>query len=281
MAGRSEPKSTGGAAHGRKLGAPVQVGRRSSWARSCSRHRPRFPRPPVAPPRCQGEQWQSVGGRGFRLDPTSPLARSEWLAVAEVAGAASGARILSAAAIELSDVEAMFAERDRDLHGCPLRSDDRRDQRDQGPQARRDPPVVRARSPAQPGRNRGRTDRSCRPPRPRHSTVERELPSHCDNVPPSPPCTIESIPDLSDSALLARARRMAGATSPRQAPPRHDRSGIAHGALSMVCSAMTRDRRSTSSLQPISNHRRARRIRSIMQHRAGPRSRCVPRRFMA
>ena len=56
-----------------------------------------------------GEHWQSVGGRGFRLDPSSPLARSEWLAVAEVAGAASGARILSAAAIELSAVEALFA----------------------------------------------------------------------------------------------------------------------------------------------------------------------------
>ncbi|WP_309601330.1 ATP-dependent helicase HrpB [Sphingomonas sp.] len=57
-----------------------------------------------------GEQWQSVGGRGFRLDPASPLARSEWLAVAEVAGAASGARILSAAAIELSDVEDLFGD---------------------------------------------------------------------------------------------------------------------------------------------------------------------------
>lgn len=57
-----------------------------------------------------GEHWQSVGGRGFRLDPTSPLARSEWLAIAEVAGAASGARILSAAAIETSDVETLFAD---------------------------------------------------------------------------------------------------------------------------------------------------------------------------
>ncbi len=55
-----------------------------------------------------GEQWQSVGGRGFRLDPANPLARSEWLAVAEVAGAASGARILSAAAITLADIEALF-----------------------------------------------------------------------------------------------------------------------------------------------------------------------------
>ena len=58
-----------------------------------------------------GEQWQSVGGRGFRLDPTSPLARSEWLAVGEVAGAASGARILSAAALDLADIEALFGER--------------------------------------------------------------------------------------------------------------------------------------------------------------------------
>ncbi|HUQ13905.1 MAG TPA: ATP-dependent helicase HrpB [Novosphingobium sp.] len=58
-----------------------------------------------------GEQWQSVGGRGFRLDPTSPLARSEWLAVGEVAGAASGARILSAAAIDFSEIEALFGDR--------------------------------------------------------------------------------------------------------------------------------------------------------------------------
>jgi ATP-dependent helicase HrpB len=56
-----------------------------------------------------GEHWQSVGGRGFRLDPASPLARNEWLAVAEVAGAASGARILSAAHIDLGEVERLFA----------------------------------------------------------------------------------------------------------------------------------------------------------------------------
>ncbi|HEX9931693.1 MAG TPA: ATP-dependent helicase HrpB, partial [Allosphingosinicella sp.] len=43
-----------------------------------------------------GENWISVGGRGFRLDPASPLARADWLAVAEVGGSAAGARILSA-----------------------------------------------------------------------------------------------------------------------------------------------------------------------------------------
>jgi ATP-dependent helicase HrpB len=63
-----------------------------------------------------GETWQSVGGRGFRLDPTSSLARSEWLAVGEVAGHASGARILSAAPIEERDVLDLFADRIETRH---------------------------------------------------------------------------------------------------------------------------------------------------------------------
>ena len=58
-----------------------------------------------------GETWASAGGRGFRLDPTSPLARAEWLAVAETQGMAAGARILSAAQIEPGTVEALFAHR--------------------------------------------------------------------------------------------------------------------------------------------------------------------------
>lgn len=58
-----------------------------------------------------GEHWASAGGRGFRLDPTDPLARQEWLAVGETQGAASNARILSAAAIDLSTIEALFAGR--------------------------------------------------------------------------------------------------------------------------------------------------------------------------
>lgn len=58
-----------------------------------------------------GADWISVGGRGFRLDPASPLAREAWLAVAETQGAASGARILSAAAIDYGTVEALFGAR--------------------------------------------------------------------------------------------------------------------------------------------------------------------------
>ncbi|HET9429131.1 MAG TPA: ATP-dependent helicase HrpB, partial [Allosphingosinicella sp.] len=58
-----------------------------------------------------GADWLSVGGRGFRLDPASPLAREDWLAVAEVGGVAAGARILSAAPIGQAEVEALFADR--------------------------------------------------------------------------------------------------------------------------------------------------------------------------
>ena len=58
-----------------------------------------------------GADWISAGGRGFRLDPTSPLAREQWLAVAEVGGVAAGARILSAAPIAQEEVETLFADR--------------------------------------------------------------------------------------------------------------------------------------------------------------------------
>ena len=59
-----------------------------------------------------GEDWASVGGRGYRLDGASPLAASEWLAVADVQGSAGGARILSAAPMDEALVEEWIA-----LHG--------------------------------------------------------------------------------------------------------------------------------------------------------------------
>ena len=58
-----------------------------------------------------GADWISVGGRGFKLDALSPLAREPWLAVAETQGMAAGARILSAAPISEAEVEALFGDR--------------------------------------------------------------------------------------------------------------------------------------------------------------------------
>src|SRR3546814_13143835 len=53
-----------------------------------------------------GEDWISDGGRAFRLDPLSTLAREEWLAVGEGQGRAAGARILSADQIDAAAVQA-------------------------------------------------------------------------------------------------------------------------------------------------------------------------------
>ncbi|MBO9510987.1 ATP-dependent helicase HrpB [Erythrobacter sp. A6_0] len=63
----------------------------------------------IAKPRDpSGESWISAGGRGFMLEPTSPLARAEWLIVADAQGQAKGARITSAAQLVLSDIETHF-----------------------------------------------------------------------------------------------------------------------------------------------------------------------------
>ena len=52
-----------------------------------------------------GEQWIAVGGRGFQLDPTSPLSRAEWLVISDAQGQARGARITAAAEISEQDLE--------------------------------------------------------------------------------------------------------------------------------------------------------------------------------
>ena len=58
-----------------------------------------------------GESWLSVGGRGFILDPASPLARAEWLVIADAQGQAKGARITAAAELSGTEVERNFAHR--------------------------------------------------------------------------------------------------------------------------------------------------------------------------
>ena len=52
-----------------------------------------------------GENWLSSGGRGFVLDPVSPLARAEFLAIGDAQGMAKGARITAAAGLAESDLE--------------------------------------------------------------------------------------------------------------------------------------------------------------------------------
>ena len=58
-----------------------------------------------------GEHWLTAGGRGLRLDPASPLARAEWLAVGEAQGEAKGARITGAITLTEAEVTRWLAHR--------------------------------------------------------------------------------------------------------------------------------------------------------------------------
>ncbi|WP_126172317.1 ATP-dependent helicase HrpB [Altericroceibacterium xinjiangense] len=52
-----------------------------------------------------GETWLSAGGRGYQLDPASPLARAEWLAIGDAQGQAKAARITAAVPLTTAEVE--------------------------------------------------------------------------------------------------------------------------------------------------------------------------------
>jgi ATP-dependent helicase HrpB len=56
-----------------------------------------------------GEYWLSAGGRGYQLDPASPLARAEWIVIGDAQGQAKGARITAGAEIASDRIPALFA----------------------------------------------------------------------------------------------------------------------------------------------------------------------------
>lgn len=58
-----------------------------------------------------GELWLSAGGRGFTLDPASPLARTEYLVIGDAQGHAKGARITAALALEARDITEWLGDR--------------------------------------------------------------------------------------------------------------------------------------------------------------------------
>ncbi|MBA3863019.1 MAG: ATP-dependent helicase HrpB [Erythrobacter sp.] len=57
-----------------------------------------------------GEYWLSAGGRGYRLDPASPLARAEWIIIGDAQGEAKGARITAGAQLAPERVLVLFAK---------------------------------------------------------------------------------------------------------------------------------------------------------------------------
>ncbi|HYD25950.1 MAG TPA: ATP-dependent helicase C-terminal domain-containing protein, partial [Croceibacterium sp.] len=58
-----------------------------------------------------GESWLSAGGRGYSLDPASPLATADWLAIGDAQGRAQAARITAALPLATAEVEQWLADR--------------------------------------------------------------------------------------------------------------------------------------------------------------------------
>ncbi len=100
-----------------------------------------------------GEHWISAGGRGFILDPASPLARAQWMVVCDAQGAARGARITAGIELTGAQVERIFA-RTLEAHSVAHWNDEknrvqmRREKRlgaivlSSGPDADPDPQVI-------------------------------------------------------------------------------------------------------------------------------------------
>lgn len=58
-----------------------------------------------------GEAWLSASGRGYLLDPASPLARAEWLVIGDAQGMPKGARITAALPLHTAEVEQWLGDR--------------------------------------------------------------------------------------------------------------------------------------------------------------------------
>ena len=58
-----------------------------------------------------GKDWLAANGRGYRLDPTSSVARAEYCVIGDAQGSAQGARITAAAALEEADLRQWLGER--------------------------------------------------------------------------------------------------------------------------------------------------------------------------
>ncbi|MFY7835063.1 MAG: ATP-dependent helicase HrpB [Novosphingobium sp.] len=63
-----------------------------------------------------GEEWLASGGRGYRLDPASPLATAKWLVIGDAQGEAKGARITAAIALEDEEVTRHLSHRIEERH---------------------------------------------------------------------------------------------------------------------------------------------------------------------
>ena len=162
-------------------------------------------------------QFLLANGRGATVDATSSLARAPYIAVAELTGTAAQGRILLAAPIAQEDIEARFAEQieDRqeisfDRGAMALRGASQAD-------AARDHAVGSAGRAVALGGDRADFRRTAwSPPGSTGLPWSKALKQWRDRVMFLRKAEGDSWPDLSDAALAARCRELAGAGAIRQ-----------------------------------------------------------------
>jgi len=85
-----------------------------------------FPDRIARPRAANGEEWLSSGGRGYRLDPASPLVTARWLVIGDAQGEAKGARIMAGLALDDEDVSQWLAHRMEQRHTLTWNAQERR-----------------------------------------------------------------------------------------------------------------------------------------------------------
>ena len=70
-----------------------------------------------------GEEWLASGGRGYRLDPASPLVTAKWLVIGDAQGEAKGARIMAGIALDEADIARWLGHRLDERHALTWNAD--------------------------------------------------------------------------------------------------------------------------------------------------------------
>ena len=128
--GDRAPRSTaaagiakGWAEQARRFAGVIDKGRAADAAEALALARPDFVARRRDP---SGEHWLSAGGRGYTLDPVSPLARAEWIVIGDAQGQAKGARITAGAELAAERIPALFADELRERVTTRWNDDKRR-----------------------------------------------------------------------------------------------------------------------------------------------------------
>jgi ATP-dependent helicase HrpB len=121
-----KPRASWPRAGHRRRSVRLRAGRGTGWPPLGVLLAEAFPDRIARPRAANGEEWLSSGGRGYRLDPASPLVTARWLVIGDAQGEAKGARIMAGLALDDEDVSQWLAHRMEQRHTLTWNAQERR-----------------------------------------------------------------------------------------------------------------------------------------------------------